>query len=531
MDDKLSTASKDVLVYMVKLAQKAGMKGEQGDWKEFLKFFDKQFGSSMSDPSKRDPDVLRSFILTFKKKEDINYFARLMKSLTNREKVKQVLKCQETESPEQLYFCLLLENRMWSVETDVFKYHSPLVVLKMLPPCDSLQRLVHLTLEHPHYPLAYSFPSHEEEWFVTKFGKKAKGKPSNTLLAVDCEMVLCEDGTEALVKICMVDRDLQIKLHEFVNPDKPVADYRTEITGVSAKDLEGVTFSVKDIQKSMRKLLSRGEILVGHSLSNDLKAMKVDHAIVIDTSFIFNYGGESTRRRPSLNDLCKARLCLTVLGYELRKKGASHNCVDDACAAMKLVLAKIENGIDDVVPVAQPDVPEVEKAKLLVHRIPHDLASEELKQVISGDFTIEIQASKNGQKKNYSAFAIFESPREALDAYEDVQGEENKDSFGRPQKLVSVQLKSGLTSAIYVRKMTTDNSPSQVSAKRSSETETSGDEPKRLKTDQSDEVFEGSTCVDHELEIKRLKKLVEQRDEEISSLQKIVAALTRKQGL
>ncbi|XP_074295323.1 small RNA degrading nuclease 1-like [Silene latifolia] len=488
MEDKLSTASKDVLVHIVKLAQKAGMKGEHGDWKEFLKFFDKKFGSSMSDPSKRTADDLRAFVLSFKEKEDINYFARLMKSHTNREKVKQLLKGQDTESPEQ--------------------------------------RLVHLTLEHPHYSLSYSFPSHEEEWFVTKFGKKAKGKTSNTLLAVDCEMVLCEDGTEALVKICMVDRDLQIKLHEFVNPGKPVADYRTHITGVSAKDLEGVTFSIKDIQKSMRKLLSRGEILVGHSLSNDLKAMKVDHAIVIDTSFIFKYGDESTRRRPSLNDLCK-----TVLGYELRKKGASHNCVDDACAAMKLVLAKIENGNDDVIPVAQPDVPEVEKAKLLVHRIPNDLASEELKQVICGDFTIEIQASKNGKGKNYSAFAIFENPQEALNAYENLQGEENKDSYGRPQKLVSVQLKSGLTSAIYVRKMTLDNSPSQVSAKRSSQTETSGGELKRLKTDHSEEVLEGSSCVDHELEIKRLKKLVEERDEEISRQQNILTALTRKQGL
>jgi len=45
-----------------------------------------------------------------------------------------------------------------------------------------------------------------------------------------------------------------------------------------------------------------------------------------------------------------------VLGYELRKKGAPHNCVDDACAAMKLVVAKIGKGFDDVIPAAQDDV-------------------------------------------------------------------------------------------------------------------------------------------------------------------------------
>lgn len=36
----------------------------------------------------------------------------------------------------------------------------------------------------------------------------------------------------------------------------------------------------------------------------------------------------------------------SVLGYEVREKGAPHNCLDDACAAMKLVLAVIERGCD-----------------------------------------------------------------------------------------------------------------------------------------------------------------------------------------
>lgn len=33
---------------------------------------------------------------------------------------------------------------------------------------------------------------------------------STSMVAVDCEMVLCEDGTEALVRVCVVDRDLQV---------------------------------------------------------------------------------------------------------------------------------------------------------------------------------------------------------------------------------------------------------------------------------------------------------------------------------
>ena len=40
----------------------------------------------------------------------------------------------------------------------------------------------------------------------------------------------------------------------------------------------------------------------------------------------------------------------------MRQKGAPHNCVDDASAAMKLVLAKLEQGLDDAIPCVHEDV-------------------------------------------------------------------------------------------------------------------------------------------------------------------------------
>ena len=43
------------------------------------------------------------------------------------------------------------------------------------------------------------------------------------------------------------------------------------------------------------------------------------------------------------------------MGYEVRKKGAPHNCLDDACAAMKLVLAKID-GCDNAIPLVHEAV-------------------------------------------------------------------------------------------------------------------------------------------------------------------------------
>ncbi|KAJ0098177.1 hypothetical protein Patl1_28623 [Pistacia atlantica] len=449
MDQKLEILEKKVLVGIVKMVQKQGMQGTAGGWKDFLNSYDKKFGSSLSDPAKRSNDVLVSFLKTFTKEDDLKFIAKVLQRHQNR----YILELYEKKSPDD---------------------ESP------------EQRLVRLTLQHPQYALDYMFPSCNEEWVVTKLGDKSKAMTSNTMYAVDCEMVLCEDGSEALVRVCVVDRNLEVKLDELVNPNKAVADYRSEITGVTAEDLVGVTCSLAEIQKRMKKLLSHGIILVGHSLNNDLHALKVDHPKVIDTSLIFKYADGN--RRPSLNNLCKASsliLCalacinivredprtfpFSVLGYEIRKNGAPHDCLDDACAAMKLVLAVIERGVDNAMTIVQEDVAEIDKAKLLLHRIPVNVPCEELHRVIPGDFTIEVKTSKRGQGDKYSAVAIFSSPQEACQAFENVEGSQEKDSSGRGQKLVKFQTSKGVTASLYVRKMARDVPLGQFLVKRALE--------------------------------------------------------------
>nr|GLL30489.1 small RNA degrading nuclease 3-like [Ipomoea trifida] len=41
---------------------------------------------------------------------------------------------------------------------------------------------------------------------------------------------------------------LEVKLDEFVKPRNAIADYRTDITGITATDLDGVTCSLADVQ-------------------------------------------------------------------------------------------------------------------------------------------------------------------------------------------------------------------------------------------------------------------------------------------
>ncbi|KAG9159352.1 hypothetical protein Leryth_017976 [Lithospermum erythrorhizon] len=494
MDEKLATIKKEGLVQMVKLVQKRGMSGNKGGWKEFLNFYDKKIGSSLSDPSRRPVDCLITFLKTFEQEDDLKFLEKVLECHSNVDSVEQLQKASpDTETAEQ--------------------------------------KFVRLTMEHPLYPIEYSFPSHEEGWLVIKNRKKPKFQKSTAVVAIDCEMVLCEDGTEALARVCAVDRDLQVKLDELVRPDKEIADYRTEITGIDAKDLEGITTSLMDVQKSLKKLLTRGTILVGHSLNNDLRALKLDHSRVIDTSYLFKYENERPNKRPSLSNLCKS-----VLGFTLRQKGSPHNCQDDAIAAMKLALSKIENGFDRVMPSVQVEVKERDMSKLVIHRIPISISSNDLHSIISGDYTIEVKAKKPGLKK-YSAFAIFKSWHEADEAFYNLEGIQEKDSSGRPQKIITVKYGSGNTSELCVCKMSDGCSAKNVILKkRSAQDELDSSGLKKLRMSQTNgdltETNIGTyTCDLHLTEIEKLRKELSERETEIVHLNKIIVALTRKQGL
>jgi hypothetical protein len=62
---------------MVKLAQKHGMKGTKGDWKEFLNLQDKKLGACLSDPTRRSNHVLAAFLKTFTKEDDLKVLRRV----------------------------------------------------------------------------------------------------------------------------------------------------------------------------------------------------------------------------------------------------------------------------------------------------------------------------------------------------------------------------------------------------------------------------------------------------------------------
>jgi len=195
------------------------------------------------------------------------------------------------------------------------------------------QKLVEVTQSDPVFWKFYNFKSWTEGW-----KHPIRGDPSTSpvkLVSIDSEKVKVEkDGRKfyCLARLCAVGSDYKPLIDEFIVPAGTVIDYCTEIHGITEENLRGATVTQADVQAMVMDLVTPGTILVGHSLNNDLTALRIDYKRVIDTAMLF------VDHRKEAGELCGLRdLCEEVLGYSFREKGEPHDCLKDAIVPMKLV--------------------------------------------------------------------------------------------------------------------------------------------------------------------------------------------------
>jgi RNA exonuclease 1 len=78
-----------------------------------------------------------------------------------------------------------------------------------------------------------------------------------------------------------------VLMDELVKPELPITDYVTAFSGITHAMLENVETRLEDVQRTFLELVDAETLLVGHALENDLRAMRVIHANIIDTSIMF----------------------------------------------------------------------------------------------------------------------------------------------------------------------------------------------------------------------------------------------------
>eukprot|EP00026_Physarum_polycephalum_P005001 Phypoly_transcript_05027.p1 GENE.Phypoly_transcript_05027~~Phypoly_transcript_05027.p1 ORF type:complete len:678 (+),score=133.86 Phypoly_transcript_05027:294-2036(+) len=170
------------------------------------------------------------------------------------------------------------------------------------------------------------------EWVQTKSLPKGELVPPNmVIVGLDCEMCLTAEGLE-LTRVSLVDSDQNIIYDKFVVPKNPILDYLTRFSGVTRESLEGVTTDLSQVQREILKLIPAEVALAGHSLENDLIALKMIHTCVIDTSVLFP--SSQRGRKNALRFLTRRYLNRTI-------QTDTHNSVEDSLAVMDLVRYRI----------------------------------------------------------------------------------------------------------------------------------------------------------------------------------------------
>ncbi|CAG9786721.1 unnamed protein product [Diatraea saccharalis] len=153
---------------------------------------------------------------------------------------------------------------------------------------------------------------------------------------LDTEMCYTTAGFE-LASIVFIAIDGHIVYKEYVKPTSPVVDYNTRFSGIQPHHLQTATKTLKDVQNEILEFVGTDTILIGHALENDLKALKLLHNAVVDTSDLYPHPRGFPLRR-SLRTLS-----IEILGRPVKdRKSGGHSPVEDARTALDLVFVLVD---------------------------------------------------------------------------------------------------------------------------------------------------------------------------------------------
>ncbi|KAJ1616193.1 ribonuclease H-like domain-containing protein [Pavlovales sp. CCMP2436] len=155
-------------------------------------------------------------------------------------------------------------------------------------------------------------------------------------LGIDCEMVgVGADGARSvLARVVVVNWDGQKVYDALVRPRERVTDFRTWVTGITAKDLrKGRDFF--EVQKEVAELI-RNRMLIGHALHNDLSVLMLSHpkASIRDTSQYVPLRSSAAKQTGKSHPRALRKLAQEELGMQIQT--GAHDPTEDAVASLLL---------------------------------------------------------------------------------------------------------------------------------------------------------------------------------------------------
>ncbi|KAL3156616.1 hypothetical protein ABBQ38_000903 [Trebouxia sp. C0009 RCD-2024] len=400
---------KHFLVRVVKDCQKAKLQGAQGSWKDYLK----SQTLTKTDPTLHSWQILAGFLATL-----------------SRPQAGVVLGRHKDWEQHQQQRAALVSRLSQTNATESCQ--------------DPIWLMVEKSLTHPRFSEGYNLSSFEQGWMRTSSaGLDISSRPC--LLSLDCEMCQTATNVRELIGLSVVNEAGSTVLKMLVKPAGKVLDFRTDVTGATEATMQGVTYNKQDAQDAVQKLMQGNVVLVGHALHHDLHALQLDPIAVIDTSLLCSYKDLATCT-PSL-----ANLVSQMLNRSLRQEGAPHDCEQDAAAAMQLVNHAIQHGLPPPMEAPQIKVSKSDLKKLFVHSIPSAAQPADLLHLFEACTcacpTVE------GNMKDRRGHLVFKHAGDANEAFKQLPGAQDTDSFGRAQKQLKLTAGSCKGKIVKIRKM------------------------------------------------------------------------------
>lgn len=160
------------------------------------------------------------------------------------------------------------------------------------------------------------------------------------IFALDCEMCKCETGF-IVARVSLVNFENEVIYDELVIPEAPIVDYVTKYSGMTKEKLDGATKTVEQVQDDLLNIISANDILIGHSLSNDLSVLRIRHPNIVDTAIIYDHQG-GPPFKPSLKYLASEYLNKDI---QAENGDDGHDSIEDARTCMELTKLKIQRGM------------------------------------------------------------------------------------------------------------------------------------------------------------------------------------------
>ncbi|KAG8290008.1 hypothetical protein J6590_092323 [Homalodisca vitripennis] len=168
-------------------------------------------------------------------------------------------------------------------------------------------------------------------------------KPSDTgcrqVFALDCELLFTTMGLE-VARVSLANVDGSSQYDALFQPEHEIIDFNTRFSGVTKEDY--VLYKAKTLKQAQYGLLHYIEsdtILVGHGIENDLRALKIVHTLVVDTTAIFPHEHGLPCRR-SLKSLAQE-----YLRKNIQTSATGHDSLEDArimtCSTGLNILPKV----------------------------------------------------------------------------------------------------------------------------------------------------------------------------------------------